>query len=324
MNNEAFQKMVRGRGGSSTKEIARAAVEDEFKKRRKGKKRSHDEYLSDSDDEAARKPKKQEFHFRPSQLKVTRKESEDDKQYRDRARERREGGATAGSNELAADPRATLPVDIKGLDLSLVRKERIQLKGQGDDINTPSSADEIGAASGLPSFELAQAALERFVANPVQSIPADLSEFVTHLVRAKFSLPRPTKRVTCGAEGRTLQRALLVLNPHTHLLDRTRAWEAPGELIQASSEYFPITPPPPETVMTYVSRLFPDSLKELHEASPPTVRTPFGGSYGVSSADVSGQGGQASSSKSPLAVTADDEDDDIFGGLDDYVPPKSS
>jgi hypothetical protein len=316
MNNAAFQKVVRDGGGSSTKAIARAAVEEEFKKHRKGKKRRHDDDLSDSDDAGDRKPKKQELLFRPSQLKKTQKEVEEGGKYRDRAKERREGGAFH-SIKPSDDPKASLPEVVKGLDLSLVRKERAQLKRQGDDGDSVSSVDNKGVAPGIPSFEQAQDALEKFVQNPDLSLPAELSEFVIQFACSKFSIPDRMKRVTVRADGRTLQQTRLVLRPHTHISHKARAWEAPKELIQASATDLRHVPPLAETVLAFVKRLFPDISSTTDNAST-------AGSPKKESSESGERDGQPVSKTRSLVVTAEDDNDDIFGGLDDYVPPQSS
>jgi len=317
MNNEGFKKMVRSRGGSSTKEIARAAVEEEFKKHRKRKNRAQDDYLSDSDEEGGRKTKKKEVLFRPPQLKML-PESVEDKKYRDRAKERREGGmpgnlSRSGDDSNVADFRGYM----KGLDLSMLREEKAQLKGHSD-LGVSSVKDKL-ANKDFPSFETAQAALEKFVANPDDSVRTELSEFVVRFVSSKFSIQVPAKKVSNGVAGRTLQRTRLVLRPHTHILDRSRAWEAPREIVQATTPVHRTAPHLTETVLAYVRRLFPDGPSKAKNFASTIVTGPMSGS-----ATAIQQDSQQHSHGWPQDETTAPDDDDIFAGLDDYVPPSAS
>jgi hypothetical protein len=325
MNKDGFQKKKsRNRGGSSTKEIARAAVEEEFQKHRNGKRRRQDDhdYLSDSDDEGGRKKKKQEVLFRPSQVKMAPKTNDDEQTYRDRAKERREGGTTSHPNESPDDPQMSSAGLVKGLDLSMVRKERTQLKGDdgGDSI---SFVVEKESSANLPSFEEARADLEHFVHNPAPSFPEELSEFVVRFVRAKFSMPDSSRRMTTRAEGRALHRTRLVLRPHTHILDRARAWEAPREINRAGAPDLRYVPPLSEAVLGYVNRLFPDRSSKMDKVTSESA--PIEDSQTTTTGQASSQQeAQTVSNGFAFDGTSNDDDDDIFGGLDDYDPPKAS
>lgn len=314
MNNEAFREMVQKRG-PSTKEIARAAVEEEFKKRRKGMKRSRqDDYMSDSDDEGGKKPKKKEVLFRPTQLKLTEKEKEEEQNYRDRAKERRTGNfSTDGSKPSNDDSEIPQSVATKGLDLSQIRKEKAQMRKINED-DSDSSIHETKTSTELPSFEDAQESLERFVANPDPAIPNELSEFVVLYARSKFSIQGSTKKIMYGVEGRILQRTCLVFNPLTHLLDRRKAWEAPREMIQSTASDLPYSPPLPTDVLSYLDRFFPDKNLKHEEASKKTTENC---ERKATTQRVSNE----KSTEPASAQTDDDDDDDIFGGLGDYNPP---
>ena len=328
MKTEGFpNRKSRNRASSSTKEIARAAVEEEFKKQRNGKKRRQDDhdYLSDSDDEGDRKKKKQDVLFRPSQVKMTPKAKDNEQTYRDRAKERREGRTSQDPIESSDDPQMSSAGVVKGLDLSMVRKEKDQWKGDADG-DSISSVIAKEFAADLPSQEDARAALENFVHNPDPSFPEELSDFVVRFVRAKFSMSDSSRRMTTRAEGRALHRTRLVLRPHTHILDRARAWEAPSELTRAGAPDLRHFPSLSETVLGYVNRLFPDRPSEMEKVLSASL---------LSHIEDSQTGGQASSQQETQTVSNgfvldgttnddDDDDDDIFGGLDDYNPPKAS
>jgi len=329
MDNNAFQKMVRDRDSSSTKQIARAAVEAEFRKRRKGRKRkATDDYSSDSDDEGRRpKSNKKESSsantsvllFRPTQVKGSEEEAS---KYRDRAKERREGGehvdaktsSTAGDNNDEVD--AALPVaTTKGLDLSQVRKERALLRrdGGGSD-DSENDSDPLPTAE-LPSLERAQRNLEQFMADP-SSLPlsTEESEYLVQFARSVLLQQKgasTAQHVKCGVEGTTVQRTRLVFCMDAHPSDRPRAWEIPRELMRPQSvKDYPNIPPLSEEILQSLERFFPRKpLEDVTQASSTQKDSP----------KMVAKGGLPVSD--PTGGTIKDDDDDIFAGLDDYVPP---
>ena len=90
MDNDAFRKLVNTT--KSTKEIAREAVEQEFKRKRKDADSSDDE-ADDSQDDAGNTRKQEGADTTATQKRSTKKKKEDEASllYRDRAKERREG-----------------------------------------------------------------------------------------------------------------------------------------------------------------------------------------------------------------------------------------
>jgi hypothetical protein len=146
MNNNAFKDLVRARiGSTSSKAIARKAVEEEFRKKKR-KRPGGGGDLSSSDEE--------DDHQSSYKKKGKRQEEDESEEgngddaeaiqkdlstrYRDRAKERREGKLAASTSTdeniaAAADLGASnslliVPHNIKGLDLALVRKERLELQ----------------------------------------------------------------------------------------------------------------------------------------------------------------------------------------------------
>ena len=388
MDNDAIKKRVRGRRGaggpfssslSSTKEIARAAVEEEFRKRRRrpGKKRKNgvggDDYSSESDnndedddkDRRQRPRKESAVLIRPTQVKgkraaagVTEETEEASETYRDRAKERREGGTApklnvtveSSSSAVAAnDPDSNIPlqaVSTKGLDWDLVRKEREQLQQKGGDGDigngfSPcverSDADAVAASSysrqimPMPTLDQARLSLEQFVADPASfsSLPTELSEYVMQY--AEPIVPSQKEpNIVCGVEGRTLQRTRLVMTMQAHPSDRRRASEIPRELPHQSAHEYPVIPLLTKEMLESIERLFPantektrpDSVSLRGTASLEVLAQPFS-----TSSEVGEEATQSGSVETrPHAGVNDgdnqDEDDDIFGGLDDYVPPQ--
>lgn len=151
MNNDAFKNLVRDysdkktlfdSGSSSSKVIARNAVEEEFRKKKR--KRGGEGGLSYSSDEdcdhqsSFKRSSGRQQHQRKEEAKgndadVIQKGLPN--RYRDRAKERREGKLTTGADENTAavglgvqDFFLLVPHNIRGLDLSLVKKEQLKLK----------------------------------------------------------------------------------------------------------------------------------------------------------------------------------------------------
>lgn len=315
MNNEAFQKLVLDRG-QSTKEIARAAVEAEFKKRRHGRKRKQDDYSSDSDDDKnTQKPKKTERSslLRPSQVKGNdMNESEQTSQvYRDRAKERREGREQE-STLHTNNKDVPLPVPIKGLDLTQVHQERAQLGSSHNNTSNNVTVDQEHMISlALPTRDEALQNLKRFAADP-SSLSSELSEYLVYF--ANSSSHDPTKQIICGVEGKTLQRTRLVLNAIAHPSDRRRVWETPRETISANGQDYPLTPLIRKDMIEAIEQAFPTNRKGLEASHPTTGRA-------QEPSKASPTSHQASR---PDPDVDDDDDDDIYCGLDNYVPPKAT
>lgn len=358
MNNEAFQKMVRDGSGKSTKQIARAAVEAEFRKRRKGgkKRKLGDDYSSESDnDDDGRDrrppPKDSKLLFRPTQVKVAASiegQEEASEKYRDRAKERREGGAaprftkeedkSSSSSALAAavDPDVNLPVATKGLDLTLVRKEREQLQRkageEGGISEGDSDADEVSLASQtLPTVDQARRSLEKLVSDPYSysSIPTELAEYMIQFARtALLWKDQPNKKIVCGVEGKTLQRTSLVMSVESHPSDRRRAWEIPRDRIHPNAQEYPIVPLLSHEMLDSLERFFPPKSKKNSQvalSSTTEIKDAAESSVALAKEEtIHSKPSQLKDTETKPDTTMNDEDDDddIFGGLDDYVPPK--
>ncbi len=313
MNNEGFKKLVLDRG-QSTKKIARAAVEAEFKKKGKGNKRKYDDYSSDSDDND-QKPKKRDLPlFRPSQVKEKGEENEESSQtYRDRAKERREG-VKEDSALTAYDHHVSLPITSKGLNLTLVRKERAQLRRNKDDgLEDERNIQEPLLLGALPTTDQALRALETCLAEP-SSLSSEISDYLKQFLN--FAMKDLSKKVVCGIQGKILQRTRLVMHSLGHPSDRRRTWERPREIIHSKGQDYPVIPFVSRDILDAIELNFPTKWKNLESGAPTIIQQPT-----------------KSSSQNETMMTPyrkvdddgdDDDDDDIYCGLDDYVPPKAT
>ena len=305
--------MVRGRG-QSTKEFARSVVEAEFKKKRKSHKRKHEGYSSDSsgngDDEDDKKPKKKGHPnlLRPAQVKGSTKEPKEvTQEYRDRAKERREGGVSSEPSAMAIDPDLPLPLVQNGLDMTLVRQERGKLLKQKDNnLSKASDHHEHLDLNVLPTLDQDQITMSQFL-NESNTLSPEISSYIMDLL--DFSKTISKKKVVCGLEGKIVQRTMLVMNALGHPSDRRRAWEVPREIVHATTqEEYHATPPLSEEKLQAIDRAFPTkqarhdsatSVEELEQSQP-----------------------KAETRKEIDSGAESEENDDIFDGLDDYVPPK--
>ena len=163
MNNNAFKDLVRARiGSTSSKAIARKAVEEEFRKKKRRRPGGGGD-LSSSDEEDDYESSHKKKGKRQQEDENEEKDGDDAEaiqkdlsaRYRDRAKERREGKLAAtctSTDETAAaaadDPGASnslliVPHNIKGLDLALVRKERLELQAKSGGGNRKSTTATI-------------------------------------------------------------------------------------------------------------------------------------------------------------------------------------
>ena len=142
MDNDAFTDLVRGRiKGKTSKEVAREAVEDEFrrKKRKRGGRGGNDDYSSSDDDDSETRSKKSKPNSTVNDFSSSKRDEDADKtkndelssKYRDRAKERREGMR----HEEQVDQGDILDSiggggEKKGLDIELVRRRRREIMEQ--------------------------------------------------------------------------------------------------------------------------------------------------------------------------------------------------
>ncbi|KAL3917290.1 MAG: hypothetical protein SGILL_004785 [Bacillariaceae sp.] len=336
MDNDAFKDLVRKQANvGSSKEIARKAVEDEFRKKKK-RKRGGGYGSSSSEDEdggggggvkSSRKNKKGDNGEDDSDDDVNDKAIQEDlaARYRDRAKERREGGGADAPQEDKKKKTSeiyflSVPHNKKGLDLSLVRKERSAVK-------PPSPKDQMGEIEVRKEMPSSEEALDMLSGYAKDSQDFKLSRGVDGYVRSFVEWERDTvygryDRTKFGTAGKTIQNAKLAFAIDGHPSDTARAWERPrqstladGDNTSTASVFSGGGTMLANDVVDHVSRVFDERQRMLSQMKQQQSNT-------VPSSSKKAQSPLPSmSNKKEVPAKYDDDDDDIFGGLDDYVPP---
>ena len=266
MNNEGFRTLVKsgnlGGKKSSTKEIARNAVEQEFNEKRRHKGGG---YMDSSDEEDSstgrRKGGKSYEKIDDPDGAIKRRKSGSDRGYRDRARERREGvtnkdydGAveTGTSKNIDEEMSKFLGGDeshthlVKGLDVSLADKVRreIHAKASAKATNEPQSLQ----VSALIPPHYNQLTIDQ-ATTIINRAHTSLSESVgtKHLVRyfkTRFSENfkssirlgfQPSSQAS--ANGQQIQRSSFSFSTASNFYDRSTVWEVPMENTISKIQY---------------------------------------------------------------------------------------
>ena len=252
MNNEAFRKLLSSGGGSgnkggkSTKEIAREAVEEEFRERRSKRGRDED-YLSDDDDnddddddddgdnrDNKKKSKKdEEKELAEEEAKAAKAEEKKNKKlkYRDRAKERRLGRGNIDYqdthdivNELDEDMTKFLGGDeehthlVKGLDKTLAEKVRRDEMGNQatEDIDLDQIMEEASAkANGKRKANVAssaKASISELKPNTSTTLACGMLSYLKQLEkRRKISAPcKDTANHISGARETASQAGKMI------------------------------------------------------------------------------------------------------------------
>ena len=344
MNNEAFRSLV-NQNRKSTKEIAREAVENEFRKR---KRRPDDQgYGSDSDsDGEAKKPKGwSDKSVNQERGEITKGKKDKKPEYRDRARERREGKVvaefalpdvgphdgpvTAQDRKRQAELSKYLGGDeehthlVKGLDRVLaqkVRREEMGIKEDEFDELVESAFEKRGAevsSGGLHSIKP----------------KTDLGRSVLKYLRQKESnnTKDSTNLKVNHALQKSLRRSILTFSLDSDVRKRRQAWDAPQLSIQAfTNEHVTqkkATPLDRQLITTISNKLKGHLLRAKH------------GNVGVSKDvhqsaqevddrnknEVNEQNEIDKSVKRTAKSAQDsDSDDDIFQNAGNYIPPSAT
>ena len=341
MNNEAFRSLVNS-NRKSTKEIAREAVENEFRKRKR--RRDDQGYGSDSDSDAEVKPRRQhedvadkeEGNDEPAKRGKREKKPE----YRDRARERREGkvvdyalldmGSNGQDGPLTAEDRKRqaelskyLGGDeehshlVKGLDRVLAQKVRREEMGQKEDDfdelmdeafekrDTAAVATDGGLYSIKPKSELGRSMLSYLLQKQERS----------NNLRVKVN----------QALQKSLQRSVLTFSLNSDTRRRKHAWDAPQLSIQAFTNgnmaTRNATPLNRQLITTISTKLKGHLLRVKH--GNVTVSKSMSKSVedndGIDKTNLQNDNVGAKSVAKPAPDS--DSDDDIFADVGDYVPP---
>jgi hypothetical protein len=258
MDNEAFRALVEERAKpKSTKEIAREAVEEEFRTRKQKRKRggaggSSSEESDDSDREDV--PSKQEVLIPAVAKKKARAEHES--KYRDRAKERREGknidyqgqaalleGVTAAdadegemdqvaiSKYLGGDEEHTHLV--KGLDVALARRVRREMD-KGTTETESAALPSTTRQEQMSTVVVRDATEARLLLQNIKPQSELGRQMLSHLKQVHL-LSKDVSKVTVRTSpaGLAIQRSTITFSTHGNPHDRNRAWELPLESLQA-------------------------------------------------------------------------------------------
>ena len=345
MDNNAFKDLVRSYGGSSsgqsTKEIARKAVEEEFRKKRKRKSADVDDSSDEDEDDRQSYNKKDNKR----QQKEEKSQSDDEaaaiqkdlaSRYRDRAKERREGNVTK-TEDGTSNNFLIVPHNKKGLDLSLVRKERVALQSRsGGGNRQPTTAGSTGDSQirdEVPSMDKAYEILQAYLArnNKIKSTDDDdeyvfptsisngLSEYLGEIINWK-SLDVSTfeGESSSGASARnSLQKTKFSLAIDGHPSDWVRAWENPRQYTLSRGDASGgslSSPMVPASVVNKIDRIFRNK-NSIREEMMKRKTLKAEQVAKIIKEDKSRKTVADKSNGAP--VDDDDSDEDMFGGLDD-------
>jgi hypothetical protein len=304
MNNDGFADLVRKQSTiSSTKAIARKAVEEEWKRNKKKRGRGKSSSDEESDEEE-----------RPWRKNKVEDEDADDAvelsaDYRDRAKERREGKPSGGPTQeddsmQLQDNHHILPA--KGLDVSLARKMREDMKRDND--SEQKEDDGPAFFTTLPTLEEATKVMQQAVTleNQVSStMSSTMVEYVQKVLDQ--TLGTQPKNIKCSLAGKHIQRSRLALALDGCPTDLKRSWEAPREVTHTSTFHDS-------------QRLDMELIERIDKALP--LKRYVLDNKVTRNENSLGQGAVPAEEKiSSLEEREQEDNDDIFGDLEDYVAP---
>lgn len=342
MDNDAFRALIEERAKiKSTKEIAREAVEDEFRKRKKRKWGGSSSEESDGSDADQDEPHRD---LLTPVVVAQKKARSNESKYRDRAKERREGknldyeadaslleGVTDGgvtderdmdrvtmSKYLGGDEAHTHLV--KGLDVTLARRVKRELGKETTDVDVGvlPTCTKVKKKHVVRDADEARLLLQRI---NTKSIPSELGRQILSHLRGVHLPSRPLSQlhVSTSPSGIAIQCSTITFATLGDLRDRNRAWEVPFESSQAVSHTDVGATGEETSGATPVDAVLLQQIKH--------ALTPKGQEQKSLAYDTGRQNGIGGALKKikeqPDTVGADagESDDDIFAGIDDYVPP---
>ncbi|CAJ1917623.1 unnamed protein product [Cylindrotheca closterium] len=342
LNHQGFstilQKHSLGGGskkGSSTKEIARKAVEEEWKRNQKRKRSglggdSSDEEDGDERDRGKRGRKSQKDE-----------EEEDDEfefsqDYRDRAKERREGKPPADTftdtkEESAYPTDPALPPPTKGLNLSLARKLRKEMKEAG--ANGSKESNRPAIFTELPTMEQAISTLESIASEEISLSASFLIDrtsldYIQGLVKLQNQAVQSQPIISCTLAGKKMQRSRLVVSLNGNISDLKRSWEIPREVTNSNPSSNMAQPCMDLPIIQKIEAIL-KTIKKSQNPFSSRRNNKILDTFRPCEGEV--EAGKTSSKTTPEntiqqseAQASDEDDDDIFGGLDDYSPPAPS
>ena len=355
MDNEAFRSLVNNTR-KTTKEIAREAVESEFKKRKRSNNDQGYGSDSDSDDDAKQSRRDTKDHEADDDggnkgTKQKKEKREKKLEYRDRAKERREGKSVdyalldvdiTSSNAhphhydghvtaeemkkkqaelskyLGGDEEHTHLV--KGLDRVLAQKVRREEMGKKDE---EEDFDELMDVAFEKRPETAATASATATTNKgsIRSIKpkSDLGRSILNYLLQKEDRHtlnlNDTKVKVNPALQKSIQRSILTFSLNSDTRRRKHAWDAPQLSIQAFTDNNVVaqkaTPLDRQLITTISNKLNGHLLRVKH---------------GNISKDVSlSADNEESNVNDQTKLSPDiDSDDDIFENAGTYVPPSAN
>jgi hypothetical protein len=376
MNNDFFRRLVndgdgkaskkegtKGGSGKTTKEIAREAVEEEFKERKRKRGRD-DDYLSDDDDDDddeddddrdKRKEKEDATEMADIEAKKKEKEKKNKNKkikYRNRAKERREGktnadyqDSTAAVNHLDEEMSKYLGGDeahthlVKGLDKTLADKVRREVNGPGgptEDLDLDKIMEEASSAKAKAAHKVKMAATPKQINElcPNQSTPLTtgmlsyLKKLEGQKQKQSMDVFGSDKAETISQAGDTISRTTLKFSLDANVGDRFKSWELPQETMTSASQHERMRGRSAMTTCTPLDHNLINKIKTVFSAMKRKAGTRTPSTKKVD-ANKKMETVQIAKTRDKVSVPgvadktiAEDSDDDIFGDIGDYVPPK--
>lgn len=366
MNNEEFRKLLNSGGtaqgrSKTTKEIAREAVESEF--RAKGRKRGRDDdYLSDEDydeddggatstsrrEKARKKKQEEELALEKEKEEELAQKKAKKQKYRNRARERREGKSNVDYNDskdisaVDAEMNQYLGGDeaythlVKGLDKALAEKVRRDEVGkpslsgrqQEDDIDLDQIMEEATAkskASKLSKTDAHANTLENLEGKSYSALGTGMIDYLRHI-----------------KEQQQMQQTL-----NTSLRHRNVQPSQAGEAILRSTLLFSTTANihdrlrswelPKETTMSIAqyerlrggrrktcTPLDINLIEKIDAALSSQARRTHQKTIKVRAEIALKEKSEEMQKKNNSGRDEIDSDDDIFGDIGEYIPPSAA
>jgi hypothetical protein len=340
MNNDAFRALVRERAKiKTTKEIAREAVEQEFEKRKKRKHGGSSSEESDGSDTDQEDEPRRDLLTPVVAQKKARQQNES--KYRDRAKERREGknvdyqaqaslleGVTAKGTEESNMDRVTISKYlggdeahthlVKGLDVTLVRKVKRELGKETMDVDADSLPGKVEKKEEFVQDKVqARLLLQRV---NCRSISSELGrQMLSHLKNVHLPLPPLSQLfIRTSPAGFAIQRSILTFSTLGDPRDRNRAWEVPLESTQAVS-HADVSAAREET--NGATPVDAGLLQQMKRVLAPKNQEEKTAACSAGETSVAKGKMQKHQGHSETINAEESDDDDIFDGIDDYVPP---
>jgi hypothetical protein len=341
MNNDAFQKLVRERAiEKSSKEIAREAVEQEFRQHKRKRKRrrgaggssDEDDDDGDSDVDDDQKQKKEEKQKQKELKEQQQQQQEQSKKgagkkekavskYRDRAKERREGdnadyqdsqrllaGVAAAAEDGEDDDLETISKFLGGDEAHthLVKGLDVTLaKQSGRKQNTsmqPRRAGDVSDSVKAPYFAENKTDAKKLIATDPQLVSELGREMLDYLCNYHASTRDSSKTVAITPAGLVVQRSTLTFSLQANLGDFVRSWEVPREQTYATTSDGAAYTKASPLPSSLLDRIENTLTKQMSLAREKTKLV------------------EALTRVATDAGGEDDSEDDIFGNVGDYVP----